>query len=378
MTGMPRPDLFGSWAALAESHVNAEGLVLYPTYGCWEPVRDVWRIYLHGAHFEGSQGTLRQRLLVRFIRRFLKVPPAAIDRELFERRVVPFFREGRPQARVRVEIQPDVFTHLTGNLRDGRLKGVWEIPGHLVRELQQDGCISQGWLKCTAHLEDQPSLRCDGRVQLIPPQGVSIISDIDDTIKVSEVANRRALLKNTFLHEFHAVPGMARVYRRWSECGATFHYVSSSPAPLFEPLRVLMATEEFPLGSLHLRSLYLHNASLLQLLVTKPSSKRRMLAELIRAFPQRQFVLVGDSSERDPEIYGSLARRIHPRVHRILIRRTSGKRLHAERCRRVFRGVPFDRWSIFQEAPQLLDLLNPLDLTRLDRASTSGFIERTI
>lgn len=377
MTGMPRPDFSSSWASLAESRTTAEGLVLYPSYGCWDPVRDVWRIYLHGAHFEGSHGTLRQRLLVRFIRRILKVPPAAIDRELFERRVVPFFREGIPQARVRVEIQPDVFTHLSGNIRDGRLRSVWEIPGPRVRELQEDGCVSQGWLKCTAFLEDQPSLRCSGRIQLIPPQGVSIISDIDDTIKVSEVADRRALLRNTFLREFRSVPGMAGVYRRWSESGATFHYVSSSPAPLYEPLRVLLAAEEFPLGSLHLRSLYLHNASLLQLLVTKPSSKRRMLAELIRAFPHRQFVLVGDSGERDPEIYGSLARRIHPRVRRILIRRTLGKRLHAERCRRVFRGVPFDRWSIFQEAPQLLDLLNPSDLTRLDRASTGGTIERT-
>jgi len=368
--------LADSWSSLEESRREGEGLVLYPSYGAWDSVRDIWRLQVQGAHFESGRGTLRQRLLVRFIRRVLQVPASAIGQPLFEQRVVPFFREGVPNTRVRIQIRPDVVTYVTGSLRDGRFRAVWELPGRIVRDLQADGHVVGGWLRCQAFVEGASTLRCEGRWQLIPPQGISIISDIDDTIKISEVADRRELLRNTFLHEFRSVPGVARVYQAWCHSGAAFHYVSSSPAPLYEPLRGMLLDEDFPSGSLQLRSLYLHNASLLQLLVTKPSSKRRMLAELVRAFPHRQFVLVGDSSERDPEIYGSLARRIQPRVRRIFIRRTLGRRLHAERCRRVFRGVPFDRWNVFHDASQLLELLSPADLLRLDRAATGGTPER--
>ena len=45
----------------------------------------------------------------------------------------------------------------------------------------------------------------------VPPKGVSVISDIDDTIKVTEVLDRRRMLYNTFLREFKDVTGMVAV-----------------------------------------------------------------------------------------------------------------------------------------------------------------------
>src|SRR5690606_3210230 len=38
--------------------------------------------------------------------------------------------------------------------------------------------------------------------------GVSVVSDIDDTIKISDVRDKRALLERTFLREFEPAPGM--------------------------------------------------------------------------------------------------------------------------------------------------------------------------
>jgi phosphatidate phosphatase APP1 len=54
-----------------------------------------------------------------------------------------------------------------------------------------------------------------GRLQLIPdtPGGLSVISDIDDPIKVTEVpAGHRILYLNTFVREFRSAPGMADRY----------------------------------------------------------------------------------------------------------------------------------------------------------------------
>lgn len=55
-----------------------------------------------------------------------------------------------------------------------------------------------------------------GLVNLIEPNGISVISDIDDTIKCTKVlAGARTVLINTFFNPTRAVPGMAETYSQW-------------------------------------------------------------------------------------------------------------------------------------------------------------------
>jgi phosphatidate phosphatase APP1 len=93
----------------------------------------------------------------------------------------------------------------------------------------------------------------DGRVfeaavLCIPRVGISVISDIDDTIKLTHVHNTRLMLRSTFLEEWTPVPGMPDVYREWASHGATFHYVSSSPWQLQQQLETLLVKAGFPPG----------------------------------------------------------------------------------------------------------------------------------
>ena len=66
-------------------------------------------------------------------------------------------------------------------------------------------------------------------IYVLAARGVSVISDIDDTIKISKVLSKRALLKHTFYSYFKPVNGMNELYQRWSEQFCQFHYVSASP-----------------------------------------------------------------------------------------------------------------------------------------------------
>mgnify|MGYP003584267440 CR=1 FL=1 len=50
----------------------------------------------------------------------------------------------------------------------------------------------------------------EGRALLVPATGLSVISDIDDTIKVTQVRDQDQMLLNTFARSFKAVPGMAQ------------------------------------------------------------------------------------------------------------------------------------------------------------------------
>src|SRR5690606_37686200 len=66
-------------------------------------------------------------------------------------------------------------------------------------------------------------------VFLLPRAGVVVISDIDDTIKHSDVLDKAALLRNTFLEPYRFVPQIAERYRGWTAAGAHLHFVSASP-----------------------------------------------------------------------------------------------------------------------------------------------------
>jgi phosphatidate phosphatase APP1 len=75
--------------------------------------------------------------------------------------------------------------------------------------------------------ENSKSFKCT--IYVLDSHGVSIISDIDDTIKISQVLKKRSLLKNTFYSYFKPVEGMSELYQKWQEQKCQFHYVSSSP-----------------------------------------------------------------------------------------------------------------------------------------------------
>jgi hypothetical protein len=139
---------------------------------------------------------------------------------------------------------------------------------------------------------------------------VSIISDIDDTVRISHVGFKPALLQGTFFEPFRATPGLAQLYSRWQQHspGLALHFISSSPLPLYKPLREeLMTRHPFPLATYHLKWFRLREGATIELLSTSPLiTKRRQIAPLLASYPHRRFVLVGDSGERDPEVYTNL------------------------------------------------------------------------
>lgn len=76
----------------------------------------------------------------------------------------------------------------------------------------------------------------------------------------------------------------------------------------------------------------------------------------------RSLVLVGDSGELDPEIYGNIARLYPKRVLRIFIRAVKGEKGDEERFTKAFKDVSRDKWFIFNDPVKDLpkDLNAPL------------------
>jgi phosphatidate phosphatase APP1 len=86
------------------------------------------------------------------------------------------------------------------------------------------------------------------------------------------------------------------------------------------------------------------------------SGKAAVIRGLMKTFPRRRFVLVGDSGEADPEIYGAMARRFPRQVAGIYIRELDGPRTSFVRYQRAFRGISASPVRLFREAHELRDV----------------------
>jgi phosphatidate phosphatase APP1 len=155
------------------------------------------------------------------------------------------------------------------------------------------------------------------------------VSDIDDTIKVTEVpADKNVVLKNTFCRDFVSVKQLIERYRALEN--VTFHYVSGGPWQLYQPLSDFLASEGFPKGTFHLN--YFPKNFLAEdtraLLVDSIAGslgrtydhKVEQITQLMERFPGRDFILVGDSGEVDVEVYLRMKQLFGPRVKEIWIR----------------------------------------------------------
>src|SRR5580765_329735 len=93
----------------------------------------------------------------------------------------------------------------------------------------------QGVTQFTAILQPGDARQFIGKIFPLEDEGVSVISDIDDTIKVTEVRDRHAMLRNTFLREFRPAPGRSEFYQALARSNqVAFHYMSASPWQIYE------------------------------------------------------------------------------------------------------------------------------------------------
>jgi phosphatidate phosphatase APP1 len=329
-----------------------------------------WRVRLHGWVFEPEKDSVRRRLLLEALGEGMDLDEDEDDEDaeeedddaktpeggehedggatrdgLFERRAQWFLADNESGKPIHATLGGKTFP-LGQTADDGHFIAPVTLSDARARKHDEEG-----WLHFA--VAGRPGVRLSAH--LVPPEGISVISDIDDTVKITEVTDREQLLRNTFLRPFRAVEGMAKLYRRWFERGASFHYVSASPWQLYKPLSEFFAEQGFPHGTFHLRRVHFAIPEVVELLERSGEAKAAKLESFLEAYPDRRFVLVGDSGEADPELYGELARNHPKQIRRIYIRNVTGTPASASRYQTAFAGVPRARWRVFDD-PGALNL----------------------
>ena len=188
---------------------------------------------------------------------------------------------------------------------------------------------ASGHFTCRAPLDFVPThvrvlagekLSATEEVIVTSPKGVSLISDIDDTVKHSAIGSgAREIFRNAFVKELGdlTIDGVREWYNTMHDMGVQLHYVSNSPWQMYPVLTSFFKMAHLPKGSFHLKQ---YSGYLQGIFEPVAERKKSSLDRIMNDFPDRKFILVGDSGEADLEVYTDVALDNPGRVLGIFIR----------------------------------------------------------
>ena len=166
----------------------------------------------------------------------------------------------------------------------------------------------------------------------IPPDRCRyvVISDIDDTVMHTGVANKLKMLWRLFVEDAEsrvAFPGVAALYRAFhdgrsgDECNPML-YVSRAPWGIYDVLDEFFARNRIPIGPI----LFLREWGISwknPLPRRAEDHKRDLILNMLALYDDLPFILIGDSGQHDPEVYRKIVDEHPGRVRAVYIRNVS-------------------------------------------------------
>jgi phosphatidate phosphatase APP1 len=191
--------------------------------------------------------------------------------------------------------------------------------------------VSKGWHPVFIHHTEQDgNLVSTGEGALFVPHRTqfAFISDIDDTILISHSATifkRITLLLSNNPRTRKPFEDVEPLYSKLARAHTTpdlpnpFFYVSSSEWNLYDDLVDFFSFNKLPEGIFLLNQI----KKWYQFFTTgktKHSGKLIRITRILESFPEQKFVLLGDNSQQDPEIYTAIATHLPGQVFAVFIR----------------------------------------------------------
>jgi len=216
---------------------------------------------------------------------------------------------------------------VTVQLGEQRWSVQTDAEGYFSVSIDRLDALPPGWHVVTAATADASGL---GELLIVPPGNVhGLISDVDDTIQITEVNDRSRLLANTFLKnalQRTVVPGVGGFYaelaaRNELPSAAPIIYLSASPRQLHAGISQFIAHNQLPRGVLITKRIT--NDATSEPLLDQYAYKTAKLMQLLTLLPHVSFTLIGDDGESDPEIFAAIQRQYPNRVAAIWIRRVN-------------------------------------------------------
>lgn len=236
-----------------------------------------------------------------------------------------------------------------------------------------NGISSQTILTGAADDADGKTVVCTNEGNLFPdlksntryvgPDGWAVISDIDDTIKVTQTSHPTGILQTTFADIPKTTLGMPEFYKVLEESfkSPPWFYLSASPYNLYPMLHEFVNQHYLP-GTIILRDAsWMYLGGLLQSFTQGVQEYKMMRIEKIQSWlPRRKLICIGDSTQSDPEAYAQMYTKYPNWIKAIYIRKvTDAPHMETknknQRFIDAFKDVPDHIWRVFVNPQELAD-----------------------
>jgi hypothetical protein len=190
---------------------------------------------------------------------------------------------------------------------------------------------------------------------LVPKAGLTIISDIDDILRVTQIYEPAKGLLNSFAKPYTPWMNMPEIYANWSRSipDFHFHYLTTTPEQITRNYMDFIYNY-YPGGSFDTRPLNFSDVS------ATLSIRKFLLEKIFQTYPERKFILIADTSNSDVmRDYPAMVSEFPGQVQCIFLRNTTATDPGDQ--------FPYDT-SGFQGINQNMYMffLVPDDLTNLD------------
>lgn len=149
---------------------------------------------------------------------------------------------------------------------------------------------------------------------------VMVISDLDDTIKITDAGDLRNAAWNGFFTEkvFAGIPEFLKNTRKYTD---SLHVVSAGPRLIKSRVKALLKKHQIQHDGIYLRKIPGKEGKL--------DFKVRAISEILEKNPG-DVILMGDDVDLDPEIYSEISRKYSSRILGVYIHVVKGRNIPSE------------------------------------------------
>jgi phosphatidate phosphatase APP1 len=234
----------------------------------------------------------------------------------------------RPFKKAHLKMQWNNEWIYTQSEKDGFFRFEWTI----------DAALQPGWHEVTVFLlgrsKDNTSITSGkGSIYIPYSNQYAFISDIDDTFLISHSSNFRKrlfVLLTENAHSRQPFEDVVRHYQLLARAGTQhatsnpFFFVSSSEWNLYDYIREFAETQQLPQG-VYLLNQVKQFKQLWKTGQNNHSTKFMRIVRVLEAFPKQRFILLGDDTQEDPNIYASIIAHFPNRILAVYLRKVRKK-----------------------------------------------------
>ena len=316
-----------------------EEVTLAPSYGYVDQSNGDVVLKIRGWIYESNANTATRFTFLTLLEGYIDAP---VTKPLnIEKRIDPFLSTSQEGEQVVVQIGENYY-EMQASSSSGNFNGEIRLSSSdAVDILNEQG--HSDVLRYRVILTESDTRIIEGSVKILSQGGTVVISDIDDTIKVSEVyVSESRLLENTFYKDTVVVKGMKSLFQDLTQNynNISFHYVSGSPKQLQDTLVPFLDKNAFEVASLYLRDFVLEvTASELYEFFDENATynhKIEAISEIMLDLPHSKFILIGDTGEKDPEVYSKVYRENKDKIEAIYLQNVSDENSSNKRMVEAF------------------------------------------